>query len=121
MQTINFTLHSIPDSLNKALRGNRMKYFSKNRKWDILIHGMIRFQIPTEPFEKAHIKIVRHSWRFLDYDGLVGSMKPVIDALVSCGVLIDDNYKVTGPWDVTQQFRPKKDGPLLDITIEQRM
>lgn len=53
----------------------------------------------------------------LDYDGLVGSMKPVVDALVTCGILKDDSYKVTGPWDVTQSFRPKKSGELLEVFV----
>jgi len=53
----------------------------------------------------------------LDFDGLVGSIKPVVDALVTCGILSDDSYKVTGPWDVTQKFRPKKSGELLEIFV----
>jgi len=72
---------------------------------------------PIKPLEKAKIDIVRYSHRTLDYDGLVGSMKPVVDALVSCGVLKDDSWKVTGQWNVNQRFRPKKDGPLLEIMV----
>lgn len=119
MYTLHLALHSLPDSLNKGLRGHRMKYFSKNKKWDWLIAGMVRDRLPTQPLLKARITIVRHFWRSLDYDGLVGSMKPIVDALVSCGVLSDDNYAVTGPWVVTQEFRPKKDGPLLTVRIEE--
>ena len=44
-------------------------------------------------------------------------MKPVVDGLVHSGIMIDDNYKVTGPWDVTQSFRSKKDGPLLKVGV----
>jgi hypothetical protein len=118
MFRLSITLHSLPDSLNKGLRGHRMKYFSKNKKWDLLIFGMVRHQLPPKPLEKARISIVRHSWRQLDYDGLVGSMKPIVDALVTAGVLADDNWNVTGPWVVDQQFRPKKDGPLLVVEVE---
>lgn len=75
--------------------------------------------MPSKPLTKAKISIVRHSFRSLDYDNLVASMKPISDALVSCGVLIDDNYEVTGPWNVTQEFRPKSDGPMLEIMIEE--
>lgn len=94
-----------------------MKYFQKNKKWDFLIAGMCRGKLPKKPLEKAKIRIVRHFWRFLDYDGLVGSMKPIVDALVDCGVLVDDSWKVLGQWDVSQEFRPKKDGPLLKIEV----
>lgn len=111
-------INSLPDSLNKGLRGNRFKYFAKNKKWDFLIAGMCRGKVPPVPLEKARITIVREFWRKLDFDGLVGSMKPVIDALVSVGVIKDDNWDVVGAWVVDQKFRPKKDGPLLTVIVE---
>jgi hypothetical protein len=55
----------------------------------------------------------------LDYDGLVGSLKPVVDALVSAGIVLDDRWSVLGAWRVDQRFRPKKQGPLLEIQIEE--
>lgn len=82
-----------------------------------MVFWSTRGKLPTAPLQKARIVIVRHSFRMLDYDGLVGSMKPVVDALVTAGVLIDDNWGVTGPWIVKQTFRPKKDGPLLEISV----
>ena len=121
MYRLDITLHSLPDSLNKGLRGHRMKYFAKNKKWDFLIFGMVRGKLPPSPLKRARISIVRHFWRTLDYDGLVGSMKPVVDALVDCGILSDDSWEVTGTWTVSQKFRSKKDGPLLEILIQGRM
>lgn len=73
---------------------------------------------PKTPLSKAIISIVRHSHRTLDYDGLVGSLKPVVDALVTCGVLSDDSWKVLGKWNVDQKFRSKCDGPLLEILVQ---
>lgn len=119
MYKLDITLHSLPDSLNKGLRTHRMKYNAKNKRWDMLIFGMVRNRLPVKPLTKARITIVRHFWRSLDYDGLVGSMKPIVDALVSAGVLIDDKYSVTGPWNVTQEFRPKSAGPLLTVCVEE--
>ncbi len=119
MYKLDLTLHSLPDSLNKGLRGHRMKYFKKNARWDMLIFGMARHKLPPTPLKKARITIVRHFWRTLDYDGLVGSMKPIVDALVDAGVMVDDSYAVTGPWNVTQEFRPKKEGPLLTVLVEE--
>jgi hypothetical protein len=87
--------------------------------FDLLIAGMVWRNKPPEPLKKARITIVRHFYRTLDYDGLVGSMKPIVDALVSCGVLSNDTWEVTGPWVVTQEFRTKKEGPLLTVVIEQ--
>lgn len=119
MYKLDITLHSLPDSLNKGLRGHRMKYFAKNKKWDLLIFGMVRGKLPETPLKKAHITIVRHFWRTLDYDGLVGSMKPIVDAMVSAGVIADDNWNVLGAWEVDQQFRTKKEGPLLTIQVKE--
>jgi len=48
--------------------------------------------ISPYPFKKAELKLYRHSSRMLDYDGLVGSFKYVVDGLVACGILEDDSY-----------------------------
>jgi len=119
MYKLDVTLHSLPDSLNKGLRTHRLKYNQKNKRWDLLIFGMVRHKLPPKPITKARITIVRHFWRTLDYDGLVGSMKPIVDALVDAGVLSDDTWKVTGPWVIDQQFRSKKEGPLLTVCVEE--
>lgn len=74
-------------------------------------------KMPLKPLAKAKIKLVRHSHRMLDYDGLVGSMKPVVDALVSARILIDDRWSVTRSWNVDQVFREKKLGQLLEIEV----
>lgn len=112
-------INHIPASLNISLRTNRWRYQKLNKDWDRMLYILTQGRRPIEPLKKAKIRLVRHFYRMLDYDGLVGSMKPVVDALVSCGVLIDDRWDVLGQWDVSQEFRPKKDGPLLLIEIEE--
>lgn len=74
---------------------------------------------PAEPLTKAKLSIVRHSHRMLDYDGLVGSMKPVVDSLVQLGILSDDSWTVLGAWNVSQKYRPKSDGPRLEILLQE--
>lgn len=117
MYEFNLTLPVVPKSLNKELRTNRWRRNSANKKWDILIRSECRNCIPEAPLQKARITLIRKSYRTLDYDGLVGSMKPVVDALVTAGILKDDSWKTLGVWNVTQEFRPKKDGPLLQIHL----
>jgi len=120
MYKLFFVTECLPKSLNKKLRSHFHKNNSENKKWDYLVNKiLIQKQMPKEPLLRAKISVVRHSHRMLDYDGLVGSLKPVIDALVSCEVLSDDSWSVTGPWDCTQRFRPKKDGPKLEIMIQE--
>lgn len=117
MYRLTLTLDQVPKTLNKALRTHRFASNRTNKAWDTLVFFHVRNKLPPAPLKKAHIRLVRHAWRTLDYDGLVGSMKPVVDALVTCGVLSDDSWNVLGVWDVDQQFRPKKDGQRLEIEV----
>jgi Holliday junction resolvase RusA-like endonuclease len=106
-----------PKSLNKKLRAHRFANLKEMKSWAQVIHLETRYQKPKCPLERARIKIIRNAHRMLDFDGLVGSMKPVVDALVKCGILKDDSYNVTGPWDVTQKYRPQKSGQLLEVFV----
>lgn len=120
MQTkyqLKIEINAIPKSLNKKLRGHWTKNHRENCHWDTMIFQLVRYKLPSAPLTKAKIKIVKHYWRTMDFDGLVGSLKPVVDALVSAGVLKDDSWKVLHAWEVDQVFRSKKNGPLLQIEI----
>lgn len=111
-------LNVLPKSLNKKLRwGAKWSNVSENKAFDRMIYLSARGNLPKEPLKKAKLRIVRHFYRTLDFDGLVGSLKPVVDALVTAGVLIDDSWKTLHTWDVDQVFRQKKDGPLLEVEV----
>ena len=100
----------------------RTHYHKENKarqEWYNIVHLFTLGKRPSEPLYKAHITIVRHYYRFLDWDGCVASMKPIVDGMIHCGIIKDDSYKVTGPWDVTQEFLPKKDGGYVFIRIEE--
>lgn len=112
-------LDRLPKSLNKKLNAHYHKRNRENKVWDLIIHAECLRKMPLSPLSKANITIIRHSHRFLDYDGLVGSLKPVIDAFVTCGVLEDDSWNVVGRWNVDQKFRKKKEGDLLEILIQE--
>lgn len=112
-------LDSLPKSLNKKLRSNRFSNHRENTSWDLLIqNSLYNHKRPKSPLMKANITLIRHSHRTLDYDGLVGSLKPVVDALVSARILKDDSWNVLGRWNVDQRFRPKCDGPLLEVMVQ---
>jgi len=117
MYTLRLLIPMLPDALNKTLRAGRWGNHAQNKKWDAYVASATYGQRPKNPLETASISLTRHSYRTLDYDGLVGSMKPVVDALVSAGILKDDSWKVLGAWNVTQTFRPKKDGVMLEIFV----
>lgn len=109
----------LPDSLNVKLVKNFRERHRENKSWDLMVKIEIDGREPRRPLPKANISIIRHSWRMLDYDGLVGSMKPVVDALVTARVLKDDSWEVTGRWNVSQKFRSKSEGPLLELIVQE--
>ncbi len=117
MYTLRLEFDQLPQSLNKALRSNWRKAHRINTAWDLMVRQKVAGRLPVVPLERARIQIVRHYYRTLDFDGLVGSLKPVVDGLVSCGVIKDDSWTTLGPWQVDQKFRPKSAGPLLEIYL----
>lgn len=87
------------------------------KNWRLTALYSFRRCRPIKPFRKVNIKIVRYfteKYKFRDYDNLVTSMKPLIDGAVDARVMIDDNYQVTGQWDVTQ-MRSDKDYVTIEI------
>jgi hypothetical protein len=121
MYKLKLEFETLPKSLNKKLRSNYFKNHKELKSWQMMVELQSFGKKPDYPLPKASIEIIRHSYRLLDYDGLVGSLKPVIDAIVKAGILIDDSWGVTGRWFVDQKFRPKKLGPLLEVTISTRL
>jgi len=83
------------------------------------VENAVKNHRPLTPLEKCTITIERCFFRFLDYDGAVASVKPVIDGLIHSDIIKSDSYKVTGPWLLTQTFRPKKEGPLLKVGVSE--
>lgn len=81
---------------------------------------MVEGRKPNFPLDNCKIKIVRHHYRFLDFDNMVGSLKPLIDSLTvrHTGIIQDDDYHTTGPWECTQEFRAKHSGSMTFIRIE---
>lgn len=112
-----FEFDILPIPLNKKLRSHRWKLLNETRSWQALVYQQLKTK-PRRPLSKCKITIVRHYFRELDYDGLVGSLKPVVDALVKNGIIIDDSYKITGQWNVSQEFRSKNEGAKLQLWVE---
>jgi Holliday junction resolvase RusA-like endonuclease len=119
MYSLSLSIPWLPESMNCSLRKNRYAQQRINKAWDAYIAAEVYDKAPFRPLKRAKLTIVRHSHRTLDYDGLVGSLKPVVDALVSARIFLDDSWKVLGAWNVDQRFKPKSEGPLLEITIEE--
>jgi hypothetical protein len=117
MYELYLKIPELPTSTNVKLRSHRMANHQENKRWDLMIHYETVGKKPPAPLERAQVAFVRHSDRMLDFDGVVGSLKPVMDALVEARIVKDDNWSIVGAWTVDQVFRPKKDGPLLEIRV----
>ena len=108
MYTIEFELREIPLLLNKLLRLNRHPRNEYNKIWYTRISLATMGKRPRTPLKKVKISVYRFHERMADYDGVVGSFKPVIDGLVHARIIEDDSFKITGPWDVNQFKVTKK-------------
>lgn len=110
----------VPRRLNEVLRQFRLTRndeFKEVYEWMRLLTLNKR---PHFPLGQCQITIIRKvsKDRFLDWDNMVASYKPVIDGLVHANILMDDTYDITGPWTVTQELRPKKEGAVTYLRIE---
>ena len=85
--------------LNTSSRRQHWAVQHKDAKtWSSLVRTGVRR--PRVPHAKAEVILRRCSTREPDYDNLVASFKPVVDALVTSGILADDkpsNFKHRRP------------------------
>jgi len=86
------------------------------RKWRRYIgEALMEFQ-PVKKLQFAYVTLTRCSPRSCDFDGLVGSFKPVLDALVKNFAIEDDDpvhVSVEYEWQKTAR---KEQG--IKITVE---
>ena len=114
---LEFELAGKPKSTNQLLGAHYRTKHENAMTWKNLVAWAVKGKEPTEPLTKVKITLVRYNYRMLDFDGCVASFKPVVDGLVYSKIIKNDTYKITGPWDVTQEYRPKgQDG--IKIIVE---
>lgn len=119
MYSLNLILKVGTESNNKLLRKNYHARALANRDIYDLIFLKTRTVKPERPLTNFKLKLVRHSNCALDYDNLVSSFKAFVDGLTRAGVIADDKWVYSGKWDVSQEYRPKKEGPLVEIVVEE--
>lgn len=104
---LEFELPGLPKSLNEIMRAHMQVQNNHARLWKRAVWAAVCGKKPSKPLESCWIELVRFNYRFLDFDGLVGSFKHTVDGLVEAGILKNDTYKITGPWKVWQEYCPK--------------
>lgn len=109
--------------LPKLINAIGRKHWSFKQKesvlWRRLVHEQCLIAKITDlRLNSAALTLTRHSSRAPDSDGLVSSFKVVIDALVKCGVLKDDNFEVIGMPEYHWVKRPTKQGGMITVKIQ---
>lgn len=135
---LEITLQGCPKNPMNGSHGHWRSANSIRHKWKEMVRAAIANKLPPAPLEKAEITLIRNGSGLLDYDGLVASMKPVVDGLLPIyekislggkrwkrgraiwsGVIIDDSWSVTGDWRV-KQFKVPKGQESTTIIITER-
>lgn len=107
---IHFELPGLPKMYNQYKNMHWAAKAQHVRDWKQRVYFKLvaTKQIPAKPFNKAKVKLVRCSSAQCDFENLAQSMKPILDALVESGVIIDDNMSVIGrPEYEWQKVKPK--------------
>lgn len=118
---LNLSLSGLPQRFNESPGSSWHSRYRESQRWHKRVLGRMmleRLSPPPLPLKKASLILVRHSSRCPDYDGLVHSFKPVIDALKKCLVIADDRMSVIGKpnylWEQAKQRAGK-----IEITVQE--
>lgn len=117
---LEFTVPGLPKTFNTIAKKNiiRLKQGEKT-KWLNEIYYNTLGKRPKCPLLKAKLTLWRCSSIAPDYDGLVSSFKFVIDALVACKIIIDDNMSVIGVPEFHWSYASKNNG-FIAIKVESK-
>lgn len=88
--TLEFTLPGLPRMSNSLLRGHWRAKHGHAMTWKRAVWRACWQLAPKEPLERAKLTLVRCSSVEPDFDGLVSSMKHVIDGLVEARIISND-------------------------------
>ena len=87
----------LPKTVNALGRAHWAVKVKYNKTWESKIFAAAFAKgLPLVPLKKAIVLLTRVSSMEPDFDGLVSGMKVVLDSLIKCGVLEDDNPRVIG-------------------------
>lgn len=100
----------------------RLAWRGRKGKFDRIktsIQALTAGKRPAKPLEKFKISITRRATAYLDWDNLVASLKPAIDALKMSGIIIDDGWGYIRHVDVDQEKTKKGVKKSILIRVEE--
>jgi Holliday junction resolvase RusA-like endonuclease len=116
--TFTFTIKGRLDSMNRTLKIPRWRFAQAKRRAVMKYHvgswvmaaGIPKFETPV----KIHVRWIEKDRR-RDRDNIRSSVKPILDALVIQGRIINDSQK----WltELTDSYDVDKENPRIEVTI----
>ena len=91
MFELDLVIDELPELPNRLQRKHWSRIQGHRTLWHWRVRSAVARKGPGKPLDYAMVTMVRHSTRRPDRDNLWASWKPVLDGLVQCGVLIDDD------------------------------
>ena len=113
--SITIEIPTADTSANKTKGQNKFVVHNlyKNIKKEMAL--LCRNKQPEYPLENFKLSITRHGVKCLDYDNLISSFKPYIDALTLSGIIKNDSWKYIRQINTDQKISTEKK---LVITVE---
>lgn len=118
--SVEFLISGLPPTYNSHNRKHFMVKTKEKNKWHHLVATAIGGNKPKKPLTKYKLTLTRFSSTEPDYDGLVSTWKPVIDALVLCNILEDDKISNSGPWDCRWE-KGKRGGGCIKVAVKEEI
>lgn len=92
MYSLSIELPIAPTDSNKILGVNKFAKHAIFKKVKTQVEAVCLGRTPAQPLTKFQITAVRYSPKTMDFDNLVASLKPFIDALKLSKVIKDDSW-----------------------------
>jgi Holliday junction resolvase RusA-like endonuclease len=111
---------ALPKRFNQGQGAHWTTRYRETRKWQGMVRTMMLMtsqKKPEKPLVKAKLRLTRFSSVEPDFDGLVQSFKPVVDALTYVGIIKDDKPSIIGqPIYKWKKVAPKKGAIRIEVT-----
>jgi Holliday junction resolvase RusA-like endonuclease len=102
-----FEVPGLPKRINQGHGSSWQSRYGEAKKWERQIFLATLGKRPAKPLKKCTLKLTRFSSVAPDFDGLVYSFKPVVDALRKLKIIEDDSMAHIGrPEYVWEKAKP---------------
>lgn len=108
----------LPKRPNEMLGRGVFTARTNAKKWKLMVSRAVILTRPERPLMKAKLTIIRHSSNMVDFDSLCGQQKPIVDGLTEGKIITDDRWSVIGTWNIDQKYRPRAEGSLVELWVE---